>query len=244
MKPFTTKQLLTILLCSTFVLLFACSKKNVTAPVQFDYTETVGCLVTNDLYAIYFSAYLKPEGDLENITGKDRNKLLRSYCKKIPKAGSLYFTADLVDEDVRETPISVRLVKQELIGEDEKKAENFKDAGTIFEVPAKLYPQGMVETHIELDKEGFYALYLSVGEENMITAESILRIPLHVGVDPDAVSSWYIALRILAVSLGLIIPVILGLIMLSPIIPTQQWVREISRRNFFLNHKQGIEIQK
>ena len=244
MKSLTTKQLLTILLCGTILLLPACSKKNVTAPVQFDYTETVGCLVTNDLYAIYFSAYLKPEGDLENIKGKDRNKLLRSYCKKIPKSGSLYFTADLVDEDVRETPISVRLVKQELIGEDERKVENFKDTGTIFEVPAKLYPRGMVEMHIELDKEGFYALYLSIGEENTITEENILRIPMHVGVDPDAVSPWHIALRILAVCLGLIIPVILGLIMFSPIIPAKQWVQEISRRAFFLNHKQGIETQK
>ena len=118
------------------------------------------------------------------------------------------------------------------------------DTGTIFEVSAKLYPRGMVETHIELDKEGFYALYLSVGEENTITEESILRIPLHVGVDPDAVSPWHIALRILAICLGLIIPVILGLIMFSPIIPSKQWAQEISRRSFFLSHKQGIETQK
>lgn len=144
--------------------------------------------MTNDFYAVYFSAYIKPEGNLEDIKGKDRNKLLRSYCKEIPRSGSLYFTADLADEDAREMPIAVRLVKQELIGEDDKKAENFRNISTIFEIPAKLYPQGMVETRIDLNSEGRYALYLMIGEEDTLTNENILKIPMNIGVDPDAVS--------------------------------------------------------
>lgn len=245
MKSLSKKQLLAIVFFSTF-LLFACSKKNVTAPVQFDYTETVGCLIANDLYAVYFSAYIKPEGNLEEIKGKDRNKLLRSYCREIPKTGSLYFTADLVDDDVRETPVSIRLVKQELIGEDEKKAENFKDIVTLFEVPAKLYPQGMVETQIELDKNGYYALYLLIGEENTIAEENILRIPLNIGVDPDAIPVWHIVLAILGIMAGLMIAVTVGVIMFSPILPLpiRQWTQKISREDVSLNHTHYIEIQK
>ena len=81
-----SKKLLVVCLLSSLLVVFGCSKKNITAPVQFDYKETVGCLVTNDWYAIHFSAYIKPDGDLENVSGKARNKLLRSYCKEIPRS--------------------------------------------------------------------------------------------------------------------------------------------------------------
>ena len=233
MKSFSKNQLVTLIFFSTF-LVFSCSKKDITAPVQFDYTETVGCLVTNDFYAVYFSAYIKPEGNLEDIKGKDRNKLLRSYCKEIPRSGSLYFTADLADEDAREMPIAVRLVKQELIGEDDKKAENFRDISTIFEIPAKLYPQGMVETRIDLNSEGRYALYLMIGEEDTLTNENILNIPMNIGVDPDAVSAWQHAFSALGIFLGIVIPVGMGLIILSPILSLQQWAKYL-RRIFLLS---------
>lgn len=233
MKSFSKNQLATLIFFSTF-LVFSCSKKDITAPVQFDYTETVGCLVTNDFYAVYFSAYIKPEGNLEEIKGKDRNKLLRSYCKEIPRSGSLYFTADLADEDTREMPISVRLVKQELIGEDDTKAENFRDISTIFEIPAKLYPQGMVETRIDLNNEGRYALYLMIGEEDAVTNENILKIPMNIGVDPDAVSAWRHAFSALGIFLGIVIFVGIGLIILSPILSLQQWVKHL-RRIFLLS---------
>ncbi len=241
MKSFSKNQLVTLIFFSTF-LVFSCSKKDITAPVQFDYTETVGCLVTNDFYAVYFSAYIKPEGNLEDIKGKDRNKLLRSYCKEIPRSGSLYFTADLADEDAREMPIAVRLVKQELIGEDDKKAENFRDISTIFEIPAKLYPQGMVETRIDLNSEGRYALYLMIGEEDTLTNENILKIPMNIGVDPDAVSAWQHAFSALGIFLGIVIPVGIGLIILSPILSLHQWAKYLrkifllSRYNHETNH--------
>lgn len=235
-----SKKLLIVCLLSSLLLVFGCSKKNITAPVQFDYKETVGCLVTNDWYAIHFSAYIKPEGDLENVSGKARNKLLRSYCKEIPRSGSLYFTADLADEDARDLPISIRLVKQELIGEDDKKAENFRDIATLVDVPAKLYPRGMVETQVELSEEGYYALYLMIGEEGTITDENILRIPMNIGVDPDVVSTWQRVFTVISILLGIVIPLGIGLIILSPILPVQRWGNAMSRFFFMFRYKQGV----
>lgn len=239
MTPISKKQLVFCLLLSLFMVV-GCSKKNITAPVQFDYKETVGCLVTNDWYAIHFSAYIKPDGDLENISGKARNKLLRSYCKEIPRAGSLYFTADLADEDARELPISVWLVKQELTGEDDKKAENFRDIAIIVEVPAKLYPRGMVETQVDLSEEGYYALYLMIGEEGTITDENILRIPMNIGVDPDVISTWQRVFTVVSILLGIVIPFGIGLIILSPILPVQRWANTMSRFFFMFRYKHGI----
>jgi hypothetical protein len=171
-------------------------------PSQVMTKATVGCLVANDFYAVYFSAYIKPAGDNAKATVKDKKALFRSYCKDIPTPGTAFFTADLVDRDIRETPISIRVVEQEHTGGDENKAENYKDIRTITEVPAKLYPRGVVEAQAELDKNGYYALYLMIGGEEAISDEDRLRIPLHVGVDPDAKPIW--------VRIGIAIGITLG----------------------------------
>lgn len=145
---------------------------------------TVGCLVATDFFAVYFSAYIQPTG--ENTKVQDKKALFRSYCKNIPMTGKAYFTADLVGSELRETPIGIRIVEQEFTGGDEAKAENFKDIRTLSEVPAKLYPKGVVEAQAMLDKNGYYAIYLIMGGEDAISEEDKLRIPLHVGVDSEA----------------------------------------------------------
>lgn len=177
--------LLSLLLGSTLLLTACTSPGYNDNPSQVQTKATVGCLVANDFYAVYFSAYIKPAGDAKGME-KDRKALFRSYCKDIPTPGTAFFTADLVDRDIRETPISIRIVEQELTGSDDSKAENYKDIRTLAEIPAKLYPRGVVEAQAELDKNGYYALYLMIGGEEAISDEDRLRIPLHVGVDPDA----------------------------------------------------------
>jgi hypothetical protein len=154
-------------------------------PSQVMTKATVGCLVATDFFAVYFSAYIKPEGESAKMTAEDKKALFRSYCKDIPTTGTAFFTADLVGSELREMPIGIRIVEQELTGGDETKAENFKDIRTISEVPSKLYPRGVVEAQAKLDKNGYYAIYLMVGGEEA-SDEDRLRIPMHVGVDPDA----------------------------------------------------------
>jgi hypothetical protein len=167
-------------------------------PSQQITKATVGCLVANDFYAVYFSTYIKPT---ETNLDKDKKKLFKSYCKDIPTPGMAFFTADLVDRDVRTMPIAISIVEQELTGSDDSKAENFKTIRTIAEIPAKQYSRGVVEAQAELPKEGYYALYLTIGEE-AFSDEDKLRIPLHVGVDPDAMPMWKRAGIGVAVTLG------------------------------------------
>lgn len=152
-------------------------------PSQQMTKATVGCLVATDFFAVYFSAYIQPTG--ENAKAQDKKALFRSYCKNIPMTGKAFFTADLVGSELRETPIGIRVVEQEFLGGDESKGENFKDIRTISEVPAKLYSKGVVEAQALLEKNGYYAMYLIMGGEDAISDEDKLRIPLHVGVDPD-----------------------------------------------------------
>jgi hypothetical protein len=172
------------------LLLTACSSPGYNDnPSQVITKATVGCLVATDFFAVYFSAYIKPEGDNVKMTVKDKKALFRSYCKDIPTTGTAFFTADLVGSELREMPIGIRIVEQELTGGDENKAENYKDIRTLSEIPAKLYPRGVVEAQAELDKNGYYAIYLMIGGE-AVSDEDKLRIPLHVGVDPDTKPLW------------------------------------------------------
>ena len=175
-----------LLLLSTLMLTACNSPGDNDNPSQVMTKATVGCLVATDFYAVYFSAYVKPPVDNVSMSAKDKKALFRSYCKDIPTTGMGYFTADVVGEELRQTPIGIRVVEQEFTGGDESKAENFKDIRTIAEIPAKLYPRGAVEAQAQLEKNGYYAIYLMVGGEEALSDEDKLRIPLHVGVDPDA----------------------------------------------------------
>lgn len=184
MKSFNIK-LITLLLA--LLPLTACQSPGYNDnPSQQMTKATVGCLVATDFYAVYFSAYIKPPGDDAKLSAKERRKLFRSYCKDIPATGTAFFTADVVGDELRQTPIGIRIVEQEHTGGDETKAENFKDLKTIAEIPAKVYPRGAVEAQAQIDKEGFYAIYLLVGSEEALSDDEKIRIPLHVGVDPDA----------------------------------------------------------
>jgi type II secretory pathway pseudopilin PulG len=190
MKSSPHSTLLSLLLIGA-LLLAACSNPGYNDnPSQQMTKATVGCLVANDFYATYFSAYIKPADDnAKAATVKDKKALFRSYCKDIPTTGTAFFTADLVGKELRETPIGIRVVEQELTGDDSK-AESFKDIRTLVEIPAKLYPRGAVEAQAKIDKNGYYAIYLAIGGEEAISDEDKLRIPLHVGVDPDAKPIW------------------------------------------------------
>ncbi len=170
-------------------------------PSQVMTKATVGCLVANDFYAVYFSAYVKPTDADVKTNLNDRKTLFRSFCKDIPKTGTAFFTADVVGDELRKTPIAIKIVEQELTGSDENKADNFKDLRTLAEIPAKLYPRGAVEAQVRLDKEGYYAIYLTMGEE-ALSDEDRLRIPLHVGVDPDAKPMWIRAGIAVGITLG------------------------------------------
>jgi hypothetical protein len=180
------RKVLPYLLIISALLLTACTSPGYNDnPSQVMTKATVGCLVATDFFAVYFSAYIKPEGEQAKMIAQDKKALFRSYCKNIPTTGTAFFTADLVGPELRETPIGIRIVEQELTGGDESKAENYKDIRTLSEIPAKLYPRGVVEAQAQLDKNGYYAIYLLIGGE-AASDDDRLRIPLHIGVDPDA----------------------------------------------------------
>lgn len=135
------------------------------------------CIIANDFYAVHFSAYLQPSKDDKNV---DPKAAFVPFCQKIPRAGKMFFTADLIDRDIRATPIGIKLVEVEKTGQ--KAPDDFREIRTVAEIPSKLYPKGAVEAQADVDKNGDYVLYLLIGEA--LEDDDKFRVALEVGVDP------------------------------------------------------------
>lgn len=156
-----------------------------TPPPQIADKEKVTCLVANDFYAVHFSAYIKPAGDIKDA---EREALLRPYCQELPFPGKVFFSADLIDRDIRATPIAIRVVELEKTGSGDTAAD-FKELSVISEVPAKLYPRGVVEAQADIPRNGHYAMFLMVGGEEALSEDDKLRVPFHVGGNPYNLST-------------------------------------------------------
>lgn len=92
----------------------------------------------------------------------------------------MFFTADLIDRDIRATPIGVKLVEVEKTGQ--QPPNDIREIRTVAEFPAKLYPRGAVEAQADVDKTGDYVLYFLIGDA--IEEDDKFRVPLEVGVAP------------------------------------------------------------
>ena len=173
-------RLYALLVCTA--LMTACTSPGYNDnPSQQITNARVGCLAATDFFAVYFSVHLQPSN--ENHNARITKELFRSYCKDIPTPGKVFFTADLVGSELRRIPIGIRIVEQDFTGGDESHTENLKDLRTISEVLPKIYSKGVIESHFELNKIGYYAIYLIRGGQDAASEEDKLRIPLNVGID-------------------------------------------------------------
>ncbi|MGZ4959608.1 MAG: hypothetical protein ACXV7J_10165 [Methylomonas sp.] len=160
------------------------------------------CIIANDFYAVHFSAYIQPSKDDKTA---DPKAAFVPYCQKIPRAGKMFFTADLIDRDIRTTPIGIRLVEVEKTGQPAP--DDIQEIRTVAEIPSKLYPRGAVEAQADIDKNGDYVLYLMIGDA--MEDDDKFRVALEVGADPNAMPMQQIALVVGAVVL------LIGLIFLA-----------------------------
>jgi len=156
------------------------------------------CIIANDFYAVHFSTYIQPE---KGEAAKDKAAFV-PFCQQIPRAGKMFFTADLIDRDIRTTPIGIRLVAVEKTGQPAP--DDIREIRTITEIPAKLYPRGAVEAQADIEKNGDYVLYLLIDEA--IEEDDRFRIPLEVGVEPGGSKLPMIA----AIALGVLLLGALG----------------------------------
>lgn len=212
MKTLLAEKPHLLLLLFTILLLAACNR---ISPVQHHYSTNVGCVVANDLYAVYFSAYVAPENSTSDPDEVDES-LYTSYCRSIPRTGTVFFTADLIDEDLREMPISLRLVEQKPT--DDSKTSDYSDSHILTNVNARIYSQGTIETQVFIDKKGHYALYLIVGEEAAFE-DDILKIPFTVGMETTTQPMRYYVIQVTDLLMTFVFPAFILLLIMLPMLP-------------------------
>ena len=155
------------------------------------------CIIANDFYAVHFSAYLQPDKNDKTV---DAKAAFVPFCQQIPRAGKMFFTADLIDRDIRSTPIGIRLVEVEKTGQ--KAPDDIREICTVTEIPAKLYPKGAVEAQADVDKTGDYVLYLLIGDA--IEEDDKFRVALEVGVEPGGSQMPWLAISGVAAAIALV----------------------------------------
>ncbi|QSA97721.1 hypothetical protein [Methylococcus sp. EFPC2] len=133
-------------------------------------SSNMSCLIANDFYAVHFTA-------IQEGQQKGENTPFVKYCQEIPAIGKTFLSIDLLDRDVRTTPISLRVIEESV--SDDGRTHEIKS--TLSEVPARIYRNGTADTHLMIDKPGHYALIATIGD-GAISEDDRLRIPFTVGL--------------------------------------------------------------
>ncbi|WP_367025303.1 hypothetical protein ABZN20_11165 [Methylococcus sp. ANG] len=152
-------------------------------PSQQITNARVGCLGATDFFSVYFSLHVQPSG--QSGDARITRELFQSYCNDIPAPGKIFFTADLVGNELRKSPIVIRVTEQQSADSSED-AGSPKEQRTVVTVPPTIYSKGIIESNFELNKNGYYSIYLIRGGADSTSEEDKLKIPLSVGVDSSA----------------------------------------------------------
>ena len=137
------------------------------------------CLIGNDFYAVHFTAIQegREKGETTNFA---------KYCQEVPRVGVTYLSMDLLDRDVRKTPVAMRVIREEFSEEGGRPPQ---ELGVLKEIPAKLYPNGTADISVDIKQPGHYALVATIGSE-AISEDDRLRIPFTVAVEGAAKVNW------------------------------------------------------
>jgi hypothetical protein len=137
------------------------------------------CLIGNDFYAVHFTA-------IQEGRRKGERTDFAKYCQEVPAVGKTYLSIDLLDRDVRKTPISLRVVEEEF---SEDNGRPPKEIRTLNESKPKIYNSGVADIAANITQPGHYALIATVGED-AISEDDHLRIPFTVGIEGAAKVDW------------------------------------------------------
>jgi hypothetical protein len=134
--------------------------------------SAMSCLIANDFYAVHFTA-------LQEGRKAGEKTDFAKYCQEIPATGRVYLSVDLLDRDVRSTPIALRVVEESVF--DDGRTPEIKT--TLNETSPKIYKNGTADTQVAISQPGHYALLVTIGD-GPVTEDDQLRIPFSVALPP------------------------------------------------------------
>jgi hypothetical protein len=109
------------------------------------------CIVEKGHYTVHFAAYQQRE-HVEGMIGREFDP----YCEDVPNTGKTTLVFDLLDRELREVPVAVRVVEAGVADGVEPR--------TVLYVPPTTYANGIVTTEANFDHPGRYTASVSVEE--------------------------------------------------------------------------------
>lgn len=131
--------------------------------------QELSCVAEKGLYTVHFGAYQAKQG----VPGAPEREF-DPYCKDVPKTGKTTLVFDLMNRELREMPLAVRVVE----------ATNGPEPRTVLYVPPITYANGVVTTEATFDKPGTYTAIVS--REKPAGGMAQAAAAAHASHGPDA----------------------------------------------------------
>lgn len=151
----------------------------------------IPCVTKEKGFIVHFTAYQQVKKDED---GKQK-VAFEKFCHDLPVTGMTFITIDFVDHYTRSQAIALRIAEV-AVGKDRGA---LKEMRTLIDLPEQHYRAGMVETKVNFNRPGLYAVILTLGGEN-------ISIPIRVGIEKETSSAW----RIFSIIFGILILAALG----------------------------------
>lgn len=117
------------------------------------------CKLRVGRYVMHFVGY---QPDSANAT--------KEFCEDIPATGNTIIVLDYVDDELRDLPAEVRIIK------DGGQAQDL-EAITLLHLPPKLHPSGSLSLEYNFEQPGAYVGLVTVGDKE----KYVSRFPFSVG---------------------------------------------------------------
>lgn len=142
------------------------------------------CVQVKGHYRVHFSAYQQQYGEsaigmLQEVGSEKLKREFQSYCEGLPKTGKMAITFDLLNEEMRELPISVQIVAA-----DEDSGKGHEDgqgahSHAIVSLPPTVYRDGSIRVTADIPTAGHYKAIMKLEE----VGPGIAHKP-HTAADP------------------------------------------------------------
>ncbi|MBZ0159079.1 MAG: hypothetical protein K8G79_02875 [bacterium] len=127
------------------------------------------CVQVKGHYRVHFSAYQQQYGEsaigmLQEVGSEKLKREFQSYCEGLPKTGKMAITFDLLNEEMRELPISVQIVAA-----DEDSGKGHEDgqgahSHAIVSLPPTVYRDGSIRVTADIPTAGHYKAIMKLEE--------------------------------------------------------------------------------
>ena len=127
------------------------------------------CLKVSDFYSVHLTTYFLSATDSGVEGPQPTTRKYDQFCDRIPGGGFAVFAVDLMEQDARETQVSLSFSQYDSQGQ----------LKLVKELPPNLHPRGTLTLDAPIQERGKYLLKVAFGEAK--SKDEVIEMPIMVG---------------------------------------------------------------